>query len=41
MSRRLEISEGTVKMHLHNVYRKLKLENRVELANYARQKGLV
>ncbi len=41
MSRRLAISEGTVKMHLHNVYRKLKLENRVELANYARQKGLL
>ena len=41
MSRRLEISEGTVKMHLHNIYRKLKLENRVGLANYARQKGLL
>jgi len=41
MSRRLEISEGTVKMHLHNVYRKLKLENRVALANYARHKGLL
>jgi two-component system, NarL family, nitrate/nitrite response regulator NarL len=41
MSRRLEISEGTVKMHLHNIYRKLKLENRVALANYARQKGLL
>ena len=41
MSRRLAISEGTVKMHLHNVYRKLKLENRVALANYVRQKGLM
>ena len=41
MSRRLEISEGTVKMHLHNVYRKLKLGNRVALANYARQRGLL
>ena len=41
MSRRLEISEGTVKMHLHNVYRKLKIDNRVELANYARAKGLL
>ncbi len=41
MSSRLAISEGTVKMHLHNVYRKLKLENRVELANYARAKGLL
>ncbi len=41
MSRRLQISEGTVKMHLHNVYRKLKLTNRVALANYARQRGLL
>ncbi len=41
ISRRLQISEGTVKMHLHNVYRKLKLANRVALANYARQKGLL
>ncbi len=41
ISRRLQISEGTVKMHLHNVYRKLKLANRVTLANYARQKGLL
>ena len=41
MARRLEISEGTVKMHLHNIYRKLKLENRVALANYARQRGLL
>ena len=41
MARRLEISEGTVKMHLHNIYRKLKLENRVAIANYARQRGLL
>jgi len=28
----LGISEGTVKMHLHNVYTKLKLESRTQLA---------
>ncbi len=41
LSARLKISEGTVKMHLHNIYRKLKLDNRVELANYARSRGLL
>jgi DNA-binding NarL/FixJ family response regulator len=41
MSERLAISEGTVKMHLHNIYRKLKLDSRVALANYARDRGLL
>jgi DNA-binding NarL/FixJ family response regulator len=41
MADRLAISEGTVKMHLHNIYKKMKFDNRVELANYARSKGLV
>ncbi len=41
MADRLQISEGTVKMHLHNIYKKLKFDNRVELANYARSKGLL
>jgi DNA-binding NarL/FixJ family response regulator len=38
---RLTISEGTVKIHLHNIYRKLELENRVELILYAQSKKLV
>ena len=41
MSERLAISEGTVKIHLHNIYRKLKVENRVELTLYAQSKRLV
>lgn len=41
MSERLAISEGTVKIHLHNIYRKLKVENRVELILYAQAKKLV
>ena len=41
MSQRLAISEGTVKIHLHNIYRKLKVENRVELILYAQSKRLV
>ena len=41
MSKRLAISEGTVKIHLHHIYRKLKVENRVELILYAQSKRLV
>jgi DNA-binding NarL/FixJ family response regulator len=41
LSQRLAISEGTVKIHLHNIYRKLKVENRVELILYAQAKHLV
>ncbi|HTH64422.1 MAG TPA: response regulator transcription factor [Gemmatimonadales bacterium] len=41
MSERLAISEGTVKIHLHHIYRKLKVENRVELILYAQSKRLV
>jgi DNA-binding NarL/FixJ family response regulator len=38
---RLGISAGTVKVHLHNVYRKLGVRGRVQLATYARTRGFV
>ena len=38
---RLNISEGTVKVHLHNIYQKLELDGRHALATYAREHGLV
>ena len=41
IARRLGISQGTVKMHLHNVYRKLGIDSRVSLAVYARTKDLL
>lgn len=37
----LHISEGTVKSHLHNLYRKLGVESRLDLMRVAREKGLV
>jgi DNA-binding NarL/FixJ family response regulator len=36
----LGITEGTVKVHLHNIYDKLHLDGRVALALYARSKEL-
>jgi DNA-binding NarL/FixJ family response regulator len=38
---RLSISEGTVKVHLHNVYEKLGVDGRLELVLCAQQRGLV
>ena len=38
---RLSISEGTVKVHLHNVYEKLRVDGRLGLTLYAQQHGLV
>jgi len=35
------ISEGTVKVHLHNIFDKLQLKNRVALTLYAQNNGLV
>lgn len=37
----LFISEGTVKMHLHSIYEKLRLSGRVQLMVYARENRLV
>jgi DNA-binding NarL/FixJ family response regulator len=37
---RLSISEGTVKIHLHNVYEKVGVDGRIELMLWLREKGL-
>lgn len=41
IAERLSISEGTVKVHLHNIYEKLGVGGRLELVLCAQQKGLV
>ena len=41
IGKRLFISEGTVKMHLHNIYQKLGVDSRINLTRYAQGKGLV
>jgi DNA-binding NarL/FixJ family response regulator len=41
IAERLYITEGTVKVHLHNIYDKLGVGGRVELTLYAQEKGLV
>jgi two-component system, NarL family, nitrate/nitrite response regulator NarL len=41
VARELTITEGTVKMYLHSVYDKLDITSRVELANIAREQGLL
>ena len=38
---RLSISEGTVKIHLHNIYEKVKVSGRLELVLWAQERGLV
>jgi DNA-binding NarL/FixJ family response regulator len=40
ISQRLTIGEGTVKVHVHNIYAKLGVSNRVDLTLYAQKKGL-
>ncbi len=40
IAKALEITERTVKAHVSNLYRKLRMKNRVELALLARQHGL-
>lgn len=40
IGRQLFISEGTVKIHLHHIYGKLKVPSRLALAYYARTRGL-
>lgn len=41
IAEKLFISEGTVKIHLHNIYQKIEVDGRLELAVYAQRKGLV
>lgn len=41
IGQRLFISEGTVKIHLHNVYDKLGLDGRLELLLYAQENALI
>lgn len=41
IAERLSISEGTVKVHLHNIYEKLGVDGRLELVLCAQQKGLI
>lgn len=41
IAERLFISEGTVKIHLHNIYQKIEVNGRLELAVYAQSRGLV
>lgn len=40
VGRRLNLSEGTVKVHLHNIFRKLGIKNRTELVVLAHLDGL-
>jgi len=41
IAEQLHIGEGTVKTHLHNVYRKLGVDGRLDLMRVVREKGLV
>jgi DNA-binding NarL/FixJ family response regulator len=40
IAEQLHITEGTVKIHLHNIYQKLEADGRLELALYAQRQGL-
>jgi DNA-binding NarL/FixJ family response regulator len=41
IAKKLFITEGTVKVHLHNIYHKLSLNGRFALSRYARDRNLV
>lgn len=41
LAERLGVSEGTIKIHLHNIYKKLKVHSRLELVLHAQSNKLV
>jgi DNA-binding NarL/FixJ family response regulator len=41
IAEKLSISEGTVKVHLHNIYEKFGVDGRLELLLLAQEKGLI
>jgi DNA-binding NarL/FixJ family response regulator len=41
IAERLSISEGTVKVHLHNIYEKFAVDGRLELLLAAQEKGII
>jgi len=41
IAEKLSISEGTAKIHLHNIYEKLRVDGRLALTLFAREKGLL
>jgi DNA-binding NarL/FixJ family response regulator len=40
IAQRLTVADGTVKVHLHNIYAKLGVDGRMELLKYAQERGL-
>lgn len=41
IARRVNITEGTVKQHLHHIYDKLGVQGRINLVRHAQEKGLL